>query len=97
MKNDWNPEDASGGTVLDNLTRDRLEELESAPRTPMRLFCDYLICFLPVLAGCMALAMTPEEETAYFREQTASVFEKFDIKRSSLMPVKPRRRERIAG
>lgn len=41
--------------------------------------------------------MTPEEETAYFREQTASVFEKFDIKRSSLMPVKPRRRERIAG
>ena len=56
MKNDWNPEDASGGTVLDNLTRDRLEELESAPRTPMRLFCDYLICFLPVLAGCLALA-----------------------------------------
>ena len=52
----WNPEDASGGTVLDNLTRDRLEELESAPRTPMRLFCDYLICFLPVLAGCLALA-----------------------------------------
>lgn|GEM_PF-3009575 len=56
MKNDWNPEDASGGTVLDNLTRDRLMELESAPRTPMRLFCDYLICFLPVLAGCLALA-----------------------------------------
>ena len=41
--------------------------------------------------------MTPEEETAYFREQTAPVFEKFDIKRSSLMLVKPRRRERIAG
>ena len=22
----------------------------------MHLFCDYLICFLPVLAGCLALA-----------------------------------------
>ena len=71
MKNDWNPEDASGGTVLDNLTRDRLMELESAPRTPMRLFCDYLICFLPVLAGCMALAMTPEEEDAAWKKEPA--------------------------
>ena len=57
MKNDWNMGAAlDGKDVLNNLTRERLLELESAPRTPLRLFCDYLICFLPVLAGCAALA-----------------------------------------
>ena len=57
MKNDWNMGTAlDGKDVLNNLTRERLLELESAPRTPLRLFCDYLICFLPVLAGCAALA-----------------------------------------
>ena len=42
--------------VFNNLTRERLSELESVPRTGLRLVCDYLICLMPVLAGCMALA-----------------------------------------
>ncbi len=41
--------------------------------------------------------MTPEEEIAYFHEQTAPVFKEFGIQRSSLKPVNPRKRERIAG
>ncbi len=41
--------------------------------------------------------MTPEEEITYFHEQTAPVFEEFGIQRSSLNPVSPRKRERIAG
>ena len=45
MKNDWNTGTAlDGKDVLNNLTRERLLELESAPRTPLRFFCDYLIC-----------------------------------------------------
>ena len=42
--------------VLDHLTRERLAELESAPRTGLRLFCDYLVCFMPVVFGALALA-----------------------------------------
>ncbi len=42
--------------IFNNLTRERLTELESVPRTGLRLVCDYLICLMPVLAGCMALA-----------------------------------------
>lgn len=42
--------------MLNHLTRERLRELESAPRTPWRIFIDTLICFLPTLAGCGAIA-----------------------------------------
>ena len=45
----------AGGEVLNNLTRERLRELESAPRTPLRAFFDRLTCFLPVAAGGVAL------------------------------------------
>ena len=41
--------------VLDNLTRERLLELERVPRTPLRVFFDTLVCFLPVAAGCLAV------------------------------------------
>ena len=40
--------------------------------------------------------MTPEEEVAYFHAQTEPVLKEFGIKRSTLKPVQPRKRERIA-
>ena len=40
--------------------------------------------------------MTPEEEVAYFRAQTEPVLREFGIKRSTLKPVQPRKRERVA-
>lgn len=46
----------NSGDILNHLTRERLLELESKPRTPIRLFCDYLICFMPVIFGFLALA-----------------------------------------
>lgn len=57
MKKDWSGAEAPDGKdVLRNLTRERLLELESAPRTRERILFDYLVCCLPVLAGCLALA-----------------------------------------
>ena len=41
--------------------------------------------------------MTPEEEEAYFISRTEPIFRKFNIKVSSLRPVVPRKRERVAG
>lgn len=41
--------------VLDHLTRARLFELESAPRTPLRVLCDALVCLSPTAAGVLAL------------------------------------------
>ena len=46
----------SGADVLSHLTRERLAELESRPRTPLRVFMDYVICFMPVIFGLFALA-----------------------------------------
>ena len=46
----------SGADVLSHLTRERLAELESRPRTPLRVFMDYVICFMPVIFGLLALA-----------------------------------------
>lgn len=47
---------SSGADVLSHLTRERLAELESRPRTPLRVFMDYVICFMPVIFGLLALA-----------------------------------------
>ena len=41
--------------------------------------------------------MTPEEEIAYFHEHTAPIIQEFHIRRSTLKPVKPHKRERILG
>ena len=41
--------------VLSHLTRERLAELESRPRTPMRVFIDYIVCFMPIISGLLAL------------------------------------------
>ena len=37
------------------LTRDELAILESRPKTKVQKFLDYVVCFLPVVAGCVAL------------------------------------------
>ena len=46
----------NNGEILNHLTRERLFELESKPRTPLRLFCDYLVCLMPVIFGLLTLA-----------------------------------------
>ena len=56
MKNLWHEEQIPQRDVLNHLTRERLAELESAPRTPLRLLCDYFICSFPIFAGALALA-----------------------------------------
>lgn len=40
--------------------------------------------------------MTADERIAYLDEQTAPVIEEFDIRLSTLKPVQPRKRERVA-
>ena len=40
--------------------------------------------------------MTPEEHTAYVHAQVQPVLQEFNIRASSLKPVIPRKRERIA-
>ena len=56
MTNDWNRRrPLEGGDVLNHLTRERLLELESAPRTPLRVLCDVLVCLTPTAAGAFAL------------------------------------------
>ncbi|MBQ6773494.1 MAG: ABC transporter permease subunit [Synergistaceae bacterium] len=47
---------SSSSDVLSHLTRERLAELESRPRTPARIFCDYIICLTPVIFGLLAMA-----------------------------------------
>ena len=47
---------STGADVLTHLTRERLAELESRPRTPLRIFMDYTVCFMPVIFGLLALA-----------------------------------------
>ena len=47
---------SSSSDVLSHLTRERLAELESRPRTPARIFCDYIICLMPVIFGLLAMA-----------------------------------------
>ena len=42
--------------LLSHLTRERLAELESRPRTPLRVFMDYTVCLMPVVFGLLALA-----------------------------------------
>lgn len=42
--------------VLSHLTRERLAELESRPKTPLRVFLDYSVCLMPVIFGLLALA-----------------------------------------
>lgn len=46
----------SGANVPGHLTRESLAELESRPRTPMRIFTDYAVCLMPVIFGLLALA-----------------------------------------
>ena len=41
---------------LNHLTRESLAELESAPRTAARILIDYIICSMPVIFGCLAVA-----------------------------------------
>lgn len=41
---------------LNHLTRESLEELESAPRTFARILVDYTICLMPIIFGCLAAA-----------------------------------------
>ena len=41
---------------LNHLTRESLTELESAPRTASRIIIDYIICLMPVVFGCLAVA-----------------------------------------
>ena len=41
--------------------------------------------------------MTPEEEIKYLREQTSPIIKEFNIQVSNLQPVRPHKRERIAG
>ena len=41
---------------LNHLTRESLEELESAPRTFARILIDYTICLMPIIFGCLAAA-----------------------------------------
>ena len=48
--------ESTGIDVLSHLTRERLAELESRPKTPVRIFLDYSICFMPVVFGLAALA-----------------------------------------
>ena len=45
-----------GADVLSHLTRERLAEIESRPRTPLRVFMDYTVCLMPVIFGLLALA-----------------------------------------
>ncbi len=42
--------------VLNHLTRERLAELESRPRTGLIILLDYTICLMPVVFGLLALA-----------------------------------------
>ena len=42
--------------VLSHLTRERLAELESRPKTPVSVFLDYTVCLMPVIFGLLALA-----------------------------------------
>jgi NitT/TauT family transport system permease protein len=41
---------------LNNLTREGLAELESVPKTAVRILTDYMICLMPVIFGCLSLA-----------------------------------------
>ena len=40
--------------------------------------------------------MTPEEHIAYIKAETEPIIKEFGLKRSTLKPVQPRKRERIA-
>ena len=40
--------------------------------------------------------MTPEEHVAYFRARTDPIIKQYNMKISTLKPVKPYRRERVA-
>ena len=42
--------------VFSHLTRERLAELESKPRTPLRVLADYTVCLMPIVFGLLALA-----------------------------------------
>ena len=42
--------------VLNHLTRERLAELESRPRTPLSVVLDCAVCIMPVIFGFLALA-----------------------------------------
>ncbi len=42
--------------VFSHLTRERLAELESKPRTPLRVLADYTVCLMPIVFGLIALA-----------------------------------------
>ena len=40
--------------------------------------------------------MTPEEEVAHIHDKTEPIMRKFGIERSTLKPVRPMKRERVA-
>ncbi len=40
--------------------------------------------------------MTPEEHIAYIKAETEPIIKEFGLKRSTLKPVQPRKRERVA-
>ena len=40
--------------------------------------------------------MTPEEEIAYFRRETEPIIKELGLEYSTLQPVQPRKRERVA-
>ena len=42
--------------VFSHLTRERLAELESKPRTPLRVLADYTVCLMLIVFGLIALA-----------------------------------------
>lgn len=62
--------------VLNHLTRERLAELESEPRTTLRIFVDYVVCLMPVMFGLLALAeyLCVPNLQGYSSTQTYSYF-----------------------